>query len=561
MNVPRVREVDSTKVEDLAKTLRVSRSAARVLVQRGIVDDRGARDWLDARLAGLTDPSKMVDRDTAAARLSDAIARRERIAIFGDYDVDGTTATAILTGILRELGAEVAPFVAQRFDGGYGLSDPALDRILAARPSLLVTCDCGSADHDRVARARAQGVDVIVVDHHLVPKETLPALAFLNPHRPDCGFPYKGLASAGLALSLGAAVRAIKKSSLDLRTYLDLVALGTVADVAPLDGDNRRLVRAGLARLAQPTRPGIAALREVAKIKPGSFIGGIDIAFRMAPRLNAAGRLGNAASTLSLLLADELGRAQSIALEIESLNDERKALQRQMTEHAVQMVREQHAENPSGIVVASESFHRGVVGIVAARLVELFEAPAVVIALDEHGVGHGSGRTLAGFPLYDAVARCKDDLDGFGGHQAALGVHLRAHQVERFRASFHDACEALRREHTIAYDRVVDVRLDGQEFTVPTATELGYFEPVGAGNPEPRFLIERARVDDARSVGTGHLKLSLKLGSTKLPAFGYDMASELDALGGEVTVWGSLRPDTYRGGESVELRLDRVHHG
>jgi single-stranded-DNA-specific exonuclease len=481
----------------------------------------------------------------------------ERIAVFGDYDVDGTTATAILAGILERLGGDVVALAANRFDGGYGFSEPALARVRATGARVVVTCDCGSADHPRIEAAMRAGIDVIVVDHHLVPKETLPALAFLNPHRGDCGFAYKGLASAGLALSLGAAVRAHVQPKLDVRAFLDLVALGTVADVAPLDGDNRRLVRAGLARLASgDARPGVQALREAAKAH--GTLGGTDISFRLAPRLNAAGRLADASLTLSLLRARTLDEARVLAAQVESLNGERKAIQEANTEEAALAARAIYGANvDGGIVVASENWHRGVVGIVAARLTEIFDAPAIVIAL-EGGHGHGSGRSVGGFPLLDAVKQASSALLSFGGHQAALGVRIEPGAVDTFRADFDRACRALRSQGFGPRSKLVDVALDGEAFPVPRASELALLEPVGAGNPEPRFLVEDVKVEDASSVGSGHLKLALRIGKERLPAFGYGLGPEVERIGDKASIVGSLRPDTWRGGEAVELKIEQV---
>ena len=547
---------DLLAARELAGALGISTTIAQVLLHRGVRDVEEARDYTDPKLAGLTDPGAMIDRVPAADRLARAIRKSERIAVFGDYDVDGTTATTILTGILESLGADVVALAANRFEGGYGFSEPALKRVKESGAKVLVTCDCGSADHPRIETAMRNGIDVIVVDHHLVPKETLPAFAFLNPHRGDCGFAYKGLASAGLALSLGAAVRAMIQPKLDVRAYLDLVALGTVADVAPLDGDNRRLVRAGLTKLSSGDRPGVVALRELAKAQ--GLLGGTDISFRLAPRLNAAGRLADAALTLSLLRAKTLDEARGFATQIESLNAERKAIQESNTEQAAHAVRAMYGDNvEGGIVVASHEWHRGVAGIVAARLVDLFEAPAVVIALDgEHG--HGSGRTIGGFPLYDAVKSAADSLMQFGGHQAAIGVRIAPKDVERFRADFDTACRRLRADGHGPRIKSVDVQLDGVAYPIPKARDLALLEPVGAGNPEPRFMLEGVKVDDASSVGTGHLKLMLRLGKDRLPCFGYGMGAKVDSIGATATVIGTLRPDNWRGGDAVELKIEHV---
>ena len=564
MAAPRyeLRPSDPLASGELGRALGLSPSIAQVLLHRGITSLEAAREFIDPKLAGLTDPRPMRDRDVAADRLARAIRAGERIAVFGDYDVDGTTATTILCGILERLGADVVAMAANRFEGGYGFSDPGLTKVRETGARVLVTCDCGSADHPRIEAAMRSGIDVIVVDHHLVPKETLPALAFLNPHRGDCGFAYKGMASAGLAFSLGAAVRQMVMPKLDPREFLDLVALGTVADVAPLDGDNRRLVRAGLSKLAGgDARPGVVALREMAKAN--GAIGGTDISFRLAPRLNAAGRLADAALTLSLLRARTIDEARVLAARVEEINGDRKAIQEQNTEEAAQAVRDIYLQGGSGteieggIVVASSEWHRGVVGIVAARLTELFEAPAIVIAL-EGGHGHGSGRTVGGFPLFDAVKASSGSLMGFGGHQAALGVRIEASQIETFRADFDRACRELRKDAYGPRVRHVDVMLDGGQFPLPKASDLAALEPVGAGNPEPRFLAQAAKIEDMSSVGTGHLKLSLRLGRERVHAFGYGMGAEVERLGDTVNVVGTLRPDTWRGGDAVELKIDAL---
>jgi single-stranded-DNA-specific exonuclease len=399
----------------------------------------------------------------------------------------------------------------------------------------------------------------VVVDHHLVPATPLPADAFLNPHRPECGFPYKGLCSAGLALSLAAAVRAELGARLDLRRWLDLVALGTIADVAPLDGDNRRLVRFGLGLLSgERARPGVQALREAAKMRAGAPVGGGDIGFRLAPRLNAAGRLGDPEVTVRLLRARSLPEARALAARIEQLNQERRQLQERMSLEAQEQALDLYGDRvDGGIVVASASWHRGVVGIVAARLAERFGAPAVVIALEE-GIGHGSGRTPDGFDLHAAISSASGCLLKFGGHAAAAGLSLEATQLERLRADFDDACRRARAAAPPLDARpLVDVVI-GDGFELPTAGELQLLEPLGEGNAEPTFLLPDARIDEARVVGSGHLKLALTVGGRRLSAFGWELGGLADSLGAEATLWGNLRPDSWRGGEAIELRVGGV---
>ena len=502
----------------------------------------------------------MLDRKAAAQRLAQAVRAKQRVVVFGDYDVDGTTSAALLSGVLEALGADVQVVIADRFAGGYGFSTEALARVLALNPQLVVTCDCGSSDHERLAQLATEGVDAVVVDHHLVPDAPLPVQAFLNPHRAECGFPFKGMCSAGLVFVLAAAVRAELGAKLDLRPYLDLVALGTIADVAPLLEDNRRLVRAGLARLAaKEARPGVIALREVAKVRAETPLSGPDIAFRLAPRLNAPGRLGKPELTLALLCAKDLTTARALAAEVEACNQSRREIEQALTEAAIAQVQQVYGDAPKGGVVAADpAFHPGVVGISAARVAERFGVPAVVVALQSPH-GHGSARGPEGFPLYDAIARCSTALHRFGGHQAASGVTLEPEQLDQFRTLFTEACIALGGSVQVpAVD--VDVQLGVGPYQVPGAAELMRLEPVGEGNPEPCFHVPQARVLRAQEVGTGHLKLRLQVGEQRLAAFGFGLAQGgVPDRGALVQLVGGLRPDTWSGGDAVEVRLGALY--
>lgn len=557
-----LRPADPAAAQALALELGVSATLAQVLLHRGVADPERARTYLAPKLAQLTDPATMADRGVAAERLARAVTDGELIAVFGDYDVDGTTSAAVLADILEALGGRVVVEVAKRFEGGYGFSEAALGRVMAHGPTVVVTCDCGSSDHPRLASLRAAGVDAIVVDHHLVPEEPLPVVAFLNPHRPDCGFAFKDLCSAGLALSLGAAVRAALGASLDLRRYLDLVALGTIADVVPLHGDNRVLVRAGLQLLSgADARPGIAALREIAKVRAGTQLGAIDVAFRLTPRLNAPGRLGDQSVTLRLLRSRDPEEARAIAGEIEKLNDERKRIEAAVTAAALAQAREVYGSTPSaGVVVGGEGWHPGVVGISAARLVDELGVPAVVVGFDA-GVGHGSCRTPPGYRLYDALQVCASELVRFGGHQAASGVTLEAARLDGFREAFGRATAAQAQDAPAEPAApVVDLQLGDGQFAIPTAGELAGLEPLGEQNPEPRFHIPRATLKSLRTVGEDHLKLELQVDGRRMSAFGFRMASEGRGLGpgSQVEVLGTIRPDSWRGGDAVELRLEAL---
>ncbi len=538
-------------VVGLARTLGVTRTAAAVLGARGLFDAAQSSRFLDPRLAHLTPPDAMKDRGEAVARLARAARAKERVCVFGDYDADGVTAAALVTDVLRALGAEVIPVLADRFDGGYGLSGPALARVLGTGASLLVTCDCGSSDHERLESVRRAGIDAVVIDHHRVPDEPLPALAFLNPHRPECGFAYKGLASVGLALSVGAGVRAELGVALDMRRWLDLVAIGTIGDVAPLDGDNRALVRAGLALLARGGRPGTRALAEIARCGAGVPTGE-DVSFRLAPRINAPGRLDKPDLALALLLATSDVEARQIAAEVEVMCTRRKEVERAVTAEALEMLEDPGLASLPAIVLGRQGWHPGVVGIVAGRLASRFGKPTIILALDG-ARGRGSVRGPAGFSVYDALVRVRDVLLRFGGHHAAAGVEVASERVETLRERFCDACAEA---GVPALARVrADAALHEGEEPSRVVGDLERFEPCGQSNPAPRIGIERARLLGKRELRGGHLRLWLDVGGTPLSCFGGEMGHLAAQLGSHVHVLGALRRDTWQGGGAAEMRL------
>jgi single-stranded-DNA-specific exonuclease len=545
----------SLRAQALSRALGISVTVAGWLEQRGHSDAEATRRFLNPRLAELTSPDGMLDRKAAAERIARAVRARERIVVFGDYDCDGMTSAAIFTEALRKLGADVTPVLASRFDGGYGFSGAALQRVLALQPGLLVTCDCGSSDHATLERLRASNVDAVVVDHHLVPEQPLPVLAFLNPHRPGCGFPYKWLASCGLALSVLAAVRAELGQALDLRPLLDLVAIGTIGDVAPLDGDNRALVRAGLKVLSEARRPGVRALLELAKIEPGSALCAEDVAFRIAPRLNAPGRLGAPDLAVRLLLAETLDSAHALAAEIEQRQVERRAVQEQMLQEALAEVERERYRERAAIVVGREGWNHGIVGIVAGRLAAELKRPVAVIGF-ENGIGRGSVRGPKGARLHDALTACAPHLRRFGGHQAAAGLEVAIDSLETLRAAFERACAE--QPPVADCDETPCVRLAAGDNLLRVLSDLAQLEPCGESNPAPALALV-GRVVSAREVSGGHLKLELSLdGGERLSAFGIGLGHRAQGLTGEVAVSGRLRPDRYRGGNAIELKLDKI---
>jgi single-stranded-DNA-specific exonuclease len=546
----------SEHTRTFARSLSSTITLADILHKRGFDDPQRLQRYLHPKLAHLTPPTAMADREVAAERIAFAIQKRERIVVFGDYDCDGMTAAAILTHAIQQLGGQVVPMLASRFAGGYGLSQDALVQIQEASPSLLVTCDCGSSDHDRIETAQRAQIDVVVIDHHLVPTTPLPARAFLNPHRPDCGFPFKGLASCGLALSMVAAIRTQLRKELDLRPYLDLVAIGTIADVAPLTHDNRALVRVGLEVLRAGRRPGIQALLEYANISQEFELGAEDISFRIAPRLNAPGRMGAPNDALRLLLAPTIQEARSAAAACEQANLQRREYQEQIVQEAMAEITARKLDKASAIVLAREGWHFGVVGIVAGRLASEFGVPTIVATISD-GVAKGSVRSAKNVPVVTALNECRQLLLTLGGHEKAAGVTFNPVHTLAIQEAFATLSEQ-RADKDFAPKLHADALLDPHDTPLAVVRDLARLEPCGEANPLPKICLADASVISARQVKGGHLKLELRRGADRLGGFGLFQGSLAPILKNKVHVLGRLRRDTFRGGDAIEIAIEAV---
>src|SRR5574341_214893 len=500
--------VDAGSAERLAGALRLHPLAARALAARGHADPDAAGAFLEPRLADLPDPLTMKGMAAAVERIARALTSGERIACHGDYDVDGVTSTVLLAGFLRAAGGDVVTYPPHRLAEGYGLNLGAVERLAAERVRLLITLDCDITSVDEVRAAAAAGVETVVVDHHTVPVELPQAAAILNPHQPGCGYPSKQLAAVGVTFALVMALRrALREAGRfgagrpepNLRQALDLVALGTVADVVPLVGANRVLVKWGLEELARSKRPGLDALKRVAGIAKGAPVGAGQVGFRLAPRINAAGRLDDAGRGVRLLLTSDAREAAALADELDRENQARQEIEKTILEEALADATARVKAGARGLVLHRPGWHPGVVGIVASRVVERFHRPAVLVgALD--GVGKGSGRSIEPFHLYDAIAACSEHLVRFGGHQHAAGVTIEPEAVPRFREAFEaHAARALRPE-----DLVPRTRIDGWvvagDVGERAAADLAKLGPFGAGHPEPVWALRgpAARAEDRR---------------------------------------------------------------
>jgi single-stranded-DNA-specific exonuclease len=528
----------------LVEELGLSEPVAVTLVRRGYRTPDQARAFLAADES--YPPAAFEGMDAAVERVLAAVASGRRITVHGDFDVDGVCATTLMVSTLRKLGADCDWFIPNRIDDGYGLSAETVRRLADRGTSLLLTVDCGITCADQVALARELGIEVVVTDHHQ-PSAELPDCPILHPE--VSGYPFKSLCGTAVAWKLASALGA------DPDVDLDLVALATVADVVPLIGENRTLVKRGLAELRRSRRPGMRALLEAAKCEPQRLDEG-DLGFRLAPRINAAGRLYRADAGVELFLTEDEQRAKAIAEELSRANSERRATEREVDAAAETARRElpEHLREAHGFVVAGRDWHPGVVGIVASRLVERHHRPVVVVSLDEDGAGRGSGRSIPGFDLLAALEACAEHLEGFGGHRAAAGLTIRAENVEPFQEAFAAHANEVLRQEDLRRVEKVDAMVGGVSLGLELAEELGQLAPFGMGNPGVRLLVPSAQVSDVRTMGEGkHARFSLHSGSHR--ALGVAFGRSSLGVEDEDVLDASVRLELNHWNGSVEPRV------
>jgi single-stranded-DNA-specific exonuclease len=554
--------VDPEAVAVLIAELKLPEPLCRLLVQRGHGAPDAARAFLKPRLEQLHDPFEMAGMQEAVDRIGHAIRAGERILVHGDYDVDGVCAAALLTRVLRKLGADVQPFVPNRLTDGYDLGHAGLRMAQQIGAGLIVTGDCGIVAHEAVEAAAQLGVDVVVSDHHTPGPELPPALAVLNPRRNDCRYPEKSLAGSGVAFKLCQAL--VQRRGLEPDTayaHLDLVGMATIADVVPLLGENRILARYGLQVLAQTGNRGLDALLRRAGLRDGRRLLAGHVSHAIGPRINAIGRLDEAFLAVKLLISEREEELGELVERLESSNQERQQLDRQTLQGAVALLKtEYQPERDHAVVLAARGWHRGVIGIVASRIVELIHRPTVLIALDDNGgIARGSARSIPGFHLYDALRSCSRHLLRFGGHHHAAGMDILADEVGPFREAFLEhAASVLDRSQLVPKLRV-DVEIGLVEANAELYRMLRHMGPFGAGNPEPVFVSRGVRVVGyPRVVGEEHVKLDLVQDGVRLKAIGFRMADrlrEVDVSRGPIDIAYQLQEDQYNGRTRLQARL------
>lgn len=552
---------DPFRVADLSRRLGLKAPTATALVNRGVSDVDSAVAFLDPRLTHLADPSTLKDMDRAVARAVEARRLDQKVCVYGDFDADGMTSTALLADFLEQAGYEVATFVPDRQRDGYGVHGERLREIIAAGTRLVITADCGIRSAAEVALAKSLGADVIVLDHH-DPDDALPdAAAVVNPHRADCPSGFKGLAAVGVAFYFaGALRRALVEAGLlaagvvDLRPLLDLVAVGTIADVVPLLRDNRVFATAGLKRLNEAPRVGLTALKAVADLDGRPVTAGT-VGFALAPRLNASGRLSDPRISLDLLRAKDPEAAKRNAEALDQENDARREVLRGVLEEARAKVEATGGAARRAIVVAGAGWHPGVVGIVASKLVEAYHRPSLVLAIED-GVAKGSARSVRGFDVGAAIGRFEAMLDRCGGHPMAAGLALQTARLEEFTAAFLDHADAAVPDASLVPHLSIDGEVLPADADRALAEELARLAPFGAGNPEPVFASRDVTVREVRVMGKDrtHLRLSFDTPRGTRPAVWFGGAAQAPRPGDRVDVAWSVELDDRSGDARLKVR-------
>jgi single-stranded-DNA-specific exonuclease len=558
-----VREPDPAAVEKLIQEGNLNPWIARLLVNRGIVEPEAASLFLSSTLADIRDPFLLRDMEKAVTRLSAAAVSGDKICVYGDYDVDGITSVALLISFFRSVGLDCFFYIPKRLEEGYGLSEEGVASAAAQGAKIIVTVDCGINSVAEASFCSSLGIDLIVTDHHTPGDIIPPAFAVINPLQPGCPFPFKHLAGVGVAFNLLIALRnRLRREGRlgscgepNLREYLDLVALGTVADIVPLVDENRIFVKYGLSELTSSRRVGVQALKEVAGVK--GAVGCGTVGFRLAPRLNAAGRLEDAALGVELLLCSDRRKAGTIAAELDASNAERQALEQEILHDALALVKNTpELRERKSIVLASEAWHPGIIGIVASRIVDLFHRPTVLIALRD-GSGRGSGRSIPSFHLHDALNACAEHLVKFGGHKYAAGLSIEESTLAAFIERFDEVACGLLTPSDLVPDLYIDAHIFPEQIDQSFADLIESLAPFGMNNPEPVFILKNATIAARQVVKERHLKLRIAASGRQIEAIGFNMVpgkpvSDLANLA------FSLQVNDWNGRKSVQLRLKDI---
>ncbi len=549
-------KINEEEVSQIAKNHNISELMAKIIMNRNIPEEK-IESFLHPKLSDLYDPFLFNDMDKAVDRILKAIDKKEKITIYGDYDVDGITSATILVKYFTSLNANVDAYLPNRLSEGYGLNEASLDSIRESGTNLLVTVDCGISGYEEVEYAKKLGMDVIITDHHECHERIPDCIAVIDAKRPDSSYPFNGLAGCGVSFKLAQAIsKKLKLPDESFLNYLDIVALGTIADIVPLVEENRIIVKYGLEKMKKTENPGLKALINSSALKT---IDSSAISFGLAPRINACGRMGQAELALKMLLTDNIKEAVDIATKLQEMNRNRQEIERGIINEAIEQIESEKLNNNKIIVVGKENWHHGVIGIVSSKITESYYKPSILICF-EGEEGKGSGRSVDGFDLHAALTACSDYLQKFGGHEMAIGLTLDKSKFEDFRKAICDYAKDKLPDESVPTIRY-DAEITCKDVSKETINELKLLEPYGEGNPAPLFAYKNIKVDSIRTLSNDkHLKLNVKDEHRIFSAIAFNMGEKKNSIrmGDKADILCAIEINSYNGIEMIQLNIKDI---
>lgn len=545
-------------IEKIKKEYNLNTLLATILVNRNIITGEQIRLFLEPNRNDFHDPFLITDMDIAVDRIIKAIENKDRVTIYGDYDVDGITSITVLNSFLKDLGLETSHYIPNRLNEGYGLNKDAIDKVKENGCDLMITVDCGISSIEEIKYANSIGIETIITDHHEPGEEIPKALAVIDNKRKDSTYPFRELAGVGVVFKLIQAIGI--KLGLKEETYLkylDIVCVGTISDIVPLVDENRVITKLGIKLVKQTKNIG---LKSILKSSGYASIDSNTISFGVAPRINACGRMGKAEEALDLLLSTNVNEVFELTNKLNEHNRERQETEKAIFKNTVEIIEKEHLDKNKAIIVAGENWHHGVIGIVSSKITDMYFKPSILLSFEEDGVGKGSGRSIPGFDLHEALTKCIDSIEKFGGHSMAVGITVKKDKLEEFRKEFEKIAEESKIDEIIPIIKI-DAKLTLNEINKEMVSSLKQLEPFGEANKMPIFAFKNLKIDSIRALSEGkHLKLTLRDNNYVINAIGFNMGEYANEyrIGDRIDVAGVLEINTFNGVENLQINLKDI---
>lgn len=551
-------ETNENKIEEISKTHELNKLLSTILVNRNITKEEDIRLFLKPTRKDFHNPFLIKDMEKAVERIIKAIEQKEKVTIYGDYDVDGITSITVLKSFLQDRGLEVENYIPNRLEEGYGLNKQAIDSIAQNGCQLMITVDCGISAIEEIDYANSLGIEIIVTDHHEAGAELPKALAVIDNKRKDSEYPFRELAGVGVVFKLIQAIGIkLELPEESYLKYLDIVCIGTISDIVPLVNENRVIAKLGLMLIRQTKNIG---LKSILQSSGYSKIDSNTISFGVAPRINACGRMGKADQALKLFLSKNLNEVTQLTKELNEYNQVRQETEKQIFESALKQIKHEHLDKNNSIIVGGENWHHGVIGIVSSKITEMYFKPSILLSFEEDGIGKGSGRSIPGFDLHEALMKCLDTIEKFGGHSMAIGITVKKENFNKFKQEFEEIAKQANVSEIVPIIQI-DAKIDLNEISKEMVESLKELEPFGEGNKMPIFAFKNLKIDSIRALSEGkHLKLTLKNNNTIINAIGFNLGhlSEEYRIGDKVDVAGVLEINSFNGVDAIQINMKDI---